>query len=445
MNTKTDTINNAKADQQEQQVSKVDFKMVTFTLAGKDYGIDIMKVKEIHKAEKFTFVPNSAPFVKGVYNMRGDIISVIDLRVFFNLPVTDNAKGVENMIILRLEDHTIGVLVDTIDKVIGIDSSRKQPPHPLFGDINIKYIDGVVENDSSLYIILDVEKIFSSGMTAPAEKTEEKQTAKQAAPATPETFYNAPAAEPDIDTGKDLNIRFIEETLPTYRGFHPSEMNSSWIHRRYDSWVKQKGAENTQLNSKADAEEFLRGFNSPYTGQLWGDELLTALLPMLPDRPGNIFIWNPGCGRGFETYSVATMLKKKNPSCILKIQANDSDLIGISSAPGLLIDKSRIPSFYEPFLVNTPRGAQFNEVIKDSIIFEYSDLNNERSLPPLDCVVCRDTLSYLPETAQRKTLDVIYESMKPEGILILGTNEQPFNENNWEVIENNGLKLYKKK
>ena len=65
---------------------KVDFKMVTFSLAGKEYGIDIMSVKEIAKAGRFTYVPNAAPFVRGVYNLRGEIISVIDLRIFFHLP-----------------------------------------------------------------------------------------------------------------------------------------------------------------------------------------------------------------------------------------------------------------------------------------------------------------------------------------------------------------------
>ena len=138
----------------------IDYKMVTFSLGGKDYGIDIMKVKEISKASKFTYVPNSIPFVKGVYNLRGDIISVIDLRLMFNLPVPEKTSELENMIILRLEENTLGVVVDTIDKVVGISSERIQPPHPLFGDINIKFIKGIVENDSKLYIILDVESIF---------------------------------------------------------------------------------------------------------------------------------------------------------------------------------------------------------------------------------------------------------------------------------------------
>ena len=68
--------------EQKERVSIVDFKMVTFSLAGKDYAIDIMKVKEIAKAGHFTYVPNTLPFVLGVYNLRGDIIPIIDLRRF---------------------------------------------------------------------------------------------------------------------------------------------------------------------------------------------------------------------------------------------------------------------------------------------------------------------------------------------------------------------------
>ena len=70
-----------------------DYSMVAFSLAGKDYAIDIMKVKERAKAGNFTYVPNSLPFVLGVYNLRGDIIPVIDLRLFFNIDIPPREDG----------------------------------------------------------------------------------------------------------------------------------------------------------------------------------------------------------------------------------------------------------------------------------------------------------------------------------------------------------------
>ena len=79
------------------------------------------------------------------------------------------------------------------------------------------------------------------------------------------------------------------------------------------------------------------------------------------------------------------------------------------------------------------------------MIFEYHDLSHDSALPPLDFVVCRDTLSYMEEPMQVQLMNHIFESMKPGGLLLLGVNERPINENVWDVIENNNLKLYKKK
>ena len=162
-----DNMNLASAVQQEtldeRKVQEtVDFKMVTFSISGKDYAIDIMYVKEIAKAGQFTYVPNTLPFVVGVYNLRGEIIPILDLRIFFNISdKKDEESKLQNLLILTVNEQTFGVIVDKIDKVVGIQKSSIQPSHPLFADINIKYIAGVIENNKHLYILLDVERIFS--------------------------------------------------------------------------------------------------------------------------------------------------------------------------------------------------------------------------------------------------------------------------------------------
>ena len=123
--------------EEKNKITVVDFKMVTFSLSGKDYAIDIMKVKEIAKAGRFTYVPNALPFVRGVYNLRGDIIPIIDLRLFFNSEVHEHDDDyLENLLIVSVGEQTFGIVVDEIDKVVGIQKSSIQPPHPLFGDIN---------------------------------------------------------------------------------------------------------------------------------------------------------------------------------------------------------------------------------------------------------------------------------------------------------------------
>ena len=181
-----DQATNDKQETSIAAVPSIDFKMITFTLAGKDYSVDIMKVKEITKASDYTFVPNSAPFVLGVYNLRGDIISVIDLRRFFNLPVEEKQETQsDSIIILQLENHVIAIIVDRIDRVIGIPSEAVQPPHPIFGDINIKYISGIVENDGRLYVILDVESIFGAEVRVESQTNNLRQSSETPLAAAP--------------------------------------------------------------------------------------------------------------------------------------------------------------------------------------------------------------------------------------------------------------------
>lgn len=141
MSTTTTKTEPTKGSKDADRLKKIDFKMISFTLAGKDYGIDILKVKEIRKAGNFTKVPNTPIYVRGVDNLRGDIIPVIDLRTMFNLPAeTKDAGSLENIVILRLDTLVLGIVVDTIEKVVGISSESIQPPHPIFGEIGRAHV-----------------------------------------------------------------------------------------------------------------------------------------------------------------------------------------------------------------------------------------------------------------------------------------------------------------
>lgn len=197
----TSVSDDKKRDLQDDQTN-VDFKMVTFSLSEKDYAIDITNVKEIVKASNFTFVPNVLPFVVGVYNLRGEIIPIIDMKLFFNInSVTDKVKkevakteekekdadtkekaaapqskrpALKSLVIITLEDQTFGIIVDNINKVVGVQKKTIRPPHPLFSDVNIKYISGVVESGKRLYILLDIERIFSKTSSDNALHQKEK-------------------------------------------------------------------------------------------------------------------------------------------------------------------------------------------------------------------------------------------------------------------------------
>ncbi len=441
-----------------------DYSMVAFSLAGKDYAIDIMKVKERAKAGNFTYVPNSLPFVLGVYNLRGDIIPVIDLRLFFNIEMPPREDGhLENMLIVVVGEQTFGVVVDEIDRVVNIQKSSIQPPHPLFGDINIKYIYGVVESDSNLYVLLDIDRIF--GVRSPDEEKELADSAKAqmvqrqieemqmnvpAASAAPNVVSEgsaplpaakkpaaapkpAPAAAqkqaapaaPKAEAASEADLKFIADSLQSLTKFSASPLNSGWMQKRYAEWKKEKGQNKTQLQNESDAQSFLKPFYSECTDDWWSEDYADAIGKALPDNAAkNIVLWNPGCAKGYEAYSLACILKKRYPGAHIRIYAHDTDLLSVSNAPLLPVSSSAAKSWYASYLSTTVTGeTTFDKDIKDMIMFEYHDIANTNSLPDIDIIFARDILSFLPEASQKTIIGDFKEKLKGNGIVIVGSNE----------------------
>ncbi|MDR2068520.1 MAG: chemotaxis protein CheW [Spirochaetaceae bacterium] len=412
---------NAELQEQKERVDTVDFKVVTFSLAGKDYGVDIMNVKEIAKADKFTYVPNAASFVRGVYNLRGDIIPIIDLRTFFHLPMDRKDDGQENMLILRIEDRVYGTIVDKIDKVVGINSDTIQPPHPIFGDINIKFISGVVEKQGELYIILDVVRIFT-------QTDEEKQKPRtQVMPDASQDAFFTPgqAAATALQVNSESALGFIKESLFALKHFAASPINDEWLNRRFSDWAATRRESEVQFKNEAEAEEFLAPFYSPCSGKFWDDDYAAAIKGVLPDlTSNNIQVWNLGCGKGYETFSFACILKSRYPDGRIKIWANDNDIMAISQAPNMIFDLDEVPEYCRGFMVRGRNGYSFNQAIKDSLLFEYHDILNENSLPELDVILARDLLSFLSVSDQERITAGFIEKLKSRCVVILGRNER---------------------
>ncbi|ULQ60213.1 chemotaxis protein CheW [Brucepastera parasyntrophica] len=417
-------------EKKAEDIAIIDFKMVTFSLAGKDYAIDIMQVKEIAKDGRFTYVPNTAPYVLGVYNLRGDIIPIIDLRLFFNIPTRHrDASTLENMIIIIIDEQAFGIVVDEIDKVVGISKNAIQPPHPLFGDINIKYIRGVVEDHGRLYILLDVERIFSVRAAKTADSDTQTQT--QASVEQPEP--EAPKAVLQNRTPDELDISFISDTLSVLCKFYVTSLNSHWVSARYMEWRDMRSPADIQLKSEPDARLYLQPFFSPYTGQLWGDAYADSMLKVLPpNQAKQINVWNIGCGKGYETYSLAVILKEKYPNARIVIYAHDSDLLAISNAPMLTIPEEQLSARYRAWMVKGVGGAwAFNQAIRDMILFEYHDCTNQNVVPNMDIILSRDTISFLTAPQQAGLIEDFTEKLKDNGVIILGKNEAMPQHSGW--------------
>lgn len=421
---------------EQNENSMIDFKMVTFSLSGKDYSIDIMHIKEIAKAGRFTYVPNTLPFVLGVYNLRGEIIPILDLRLFFNIEVPERTGDkMENLLILNIDDQRFGVVVDKIDKVIGVQKSTIQPPHPLFGDINIKYISGVVESNNRLYVLLDVTRIFSATSESEEGKTpaikynpqieQNKSEVKEVGPKKVAQPSFVVKEEPVAGGLSETDFNFLKQSLSNYAKFYVSSVNESWIRHRATEWCSEKNSKNVQLQNEIETEEFLKPFWSKFTGKWWSRDFASELEKALPENSAKqIIVWNPGCGKGTETYSLACILKKKYPDAKVRIYAQDTDLLSVSNASLISIPSELVSDWYGPYLTKKANGDYtFSQEIKDSIMFEYHDCKNTNALPMVDIVFARDILSLLDEKSQESVVADFLEKMKGNAVAFVGDNE----------------------
>jgi len=153
-------MSNYKEDLYEKEEPKEEsLQFIVFRLAREWYGIEITKVKEIIKAGKITYLPSSPEFIAGIVNLRGNILSVTDLKTIFSLPheePTDNAR------IIAIESGILetGLLVDEVVESIEIPVSKIEPALPTLPADGGRYIEGQCKVDNKLIALINVEKVL---------------------------------------------------------------------------------------------------------------------------------------------------------------------------------------------------------------------------------------------------------------------------------------------
>jgi purine-binding chemotaxis protein CheW len=223
----------------------------------------------------------------------------------------------------------------------------------------------------------------------------------------------------------DTAIGFIKEGLLALRQFYVTYLNETWVRKRFAEWSIGRDKNELQFKGASDADEFLSTFSSPCTGAFWDSDYAHAVKALLPKIEANtIQVWNIGCGKGYETFSFACILKSQYPDKQIKIWANDHDVMAISQAPNMAYEKDEVPDYCHDFIVKGNHGYSFVPAIKDAIVFEYHDVLNENSLPSLDIILARDVMSFLSEQDQNKVLESFSEKIKSQGIVFLGKNEE---------------------
>ena len=138
---------------------------LAFRLENEVFAFDISKVREVLEFESITKVPQTPDMMKGVINLRGAVVPVIDMRIKFGMNETEKTVNTVIIIIeidLDGDSTMIGALVDSVQEVIDLDSEHIEPPPKIGTKLNTDYIRGMGKLENQFLIILDIEKIFSA-------------------------------------------------------------------------------------------------------------------------------------------------------------------------------------------------------------------------------------------------------------------------------------------
>lgn len=135
-------------------------RFLTFALGQESYAVPLAKVREVIALGEITKVPNTPPHFKGIMNLRGQVISVVDLRVKFKMK--DISTTPESaIIILDLNPLCLGIIIDSVEAVLPVNEENMSPPPDIETGINTDYIKGIARVDKRLLLILDIEKTLS--------------------------------------------------------------------------------------------------------------------------------------------------------------------------------------------------------------------------------------------------------------------------------------------
>lgn len=140
-----------------------EIQFVAFVLGDEEFGIDIVKVKEIIKVPFITRVPNTSPEIQGVINVRGEIIEVVNLCKIFKLPEKENDDNTKILEVEHTQDTTtVGFLVDSVSEVMRVSKDKLKPaPRVITDKIDDEFIKNVAVFDERLIIMLDSDKLFN--------------------------------------------------------------------------------------------------------------------------------------------------------------------------------------------------------------------------------------------------------------------------------------------
>ena len=136
-------------------------QLISFIVGAEEYGLELLRVKEVIRMRQITWLPQAPPCVKGIINLRGDIIPIIDLRERFGLQSIEHT-ALTRVIVVEVEGRPMGMVVDSASQVVRVPADQFEPPPPMMGVADNGFITGVGKMDERLIITIDANRILSA-------------------------------------------------------------------------------------------------------------------------------------------------------------------------------------------------------------------------------------------------------------------------------------------
>jgi purine-binding chemotaxis protein CheW len=139
-------------------------QFLTFALGQEEYGVEILKIQEIKGFSQITPLPNAPAYVRGVLNLRGTIVPIVDLRKKFGMP-EETYTQFTVIVVVQIQDKTMGFVVDAVSDVLTVASDAIQPTPDLHGQLDTTFLTGLAPTGGSgekLVILLDIDKVLTA-------------------------------------------------------------------------------------------------------------------------------------------------------------------------------------------------------------------------------------------------------------------------------------------
>ncbi len=146
-------------------------QLISFAVGDEEYGLDILGVKEVIRIRQITRLPKAPSFVKGIINLRGDVIPILDLRDRFGLEHQEYTNTTR-VIVVDVDDKLVGMVVDEANQVVRIPADQIDPTPPIVGTLSAEYIRGVGKLDERLIILLNIDRILTTEEKVELEEME---------------------------------------------------------------------------------------------------------------------------------------------------------------------------------------------------------------------------------------------------------------------------------